>query len=181
MGLEELRQEILSKAKEQADNIIKSAELSAKNIVNEVKREIGQYKTLQNNENKKKIESKEHIITASANATSKYILMQKKKEIIDGIFEEAKNQLTKQRKNKGYIEKLIRKAEKEIEIKLIYCNKADINEIRKYPTKESDITAGIIAENEDGTVKVDFGFDTISEDIKAKTLGEVAKVLFNEK
>lgn len=180
MGLEELKQEILNKAKNSADTIIKSAEEEAKKIVNDAKAKVEEYKKAQHSEMKRKIENMEKLYMASANAVAKQILLEKKKQLIEDVFKEAKKQLIKQRINRKYIEKLLKKAEKEIEINRVYCNKSDTTEIKKYNTKEEE-TYGIIAENKDGTMRVDLSFDTVLEDIKAKSLHEIADILFKVK
>ena len=177
MGLEEVKQEILNKAKKDAEQIVKEAELEAKKIVNEAKGQIEEYKKTLSGQNKAQIANMERISNASANAAAKHIFLEKKKEIIDNAFEEARKQLAKQNKSKKYAEKLLKKAEKEIDVETVYCNKPDADAISKYKVKTIEGINGIIAENKDGTVKVDMTFDTVLNDIKSKSLQEIAKIL----
>ena len=179
MGLEQLKQEILNNAKAKASAIIKDAESEAKEIVNNAKTQIDEYKKLQEVEMKKELGAEERLYIAFANSGAKEIILIKKKEIIDSVFISAKEEIYKQYKSKGYIVRLIKRSEKEIDIGMIYCNKEDLNDIKSYKVEAKDIN-GIIAENKEGTIRVDLSFDTILEDVRSKYLTEIAGILFKD-
>ena len=177
MGLEEVKQEIINKAKKDAEKIIKSAEQESKDIVNSAKDEIDAYKKVVDTENKSKISAMERIYSSSANASARHIILQKKKEIIDNVFKSARNKIFAEMETKDYLHQLLKKAEKEIAIGTVYCDKSIAKNIEGYNATEKDII-GIIAESKDGSVIIDLEIDTILEDIRGKTLQDIAGMLF---
>ena len=53
--------------------------------------------------------------------------------------------------------------------------------MKEFNAKAVDIIGGLIAENKDGTVRVDYGFDTMLQNIKENELQSINKVLFGYK
>ncbi len=181
MGLEEVKKEIIEKAKREADAILKDADKEAKEIVTETKDKIEQYKKDMDVQQEARIAGLEKVYSASANAAAKGIILEKKKEIIISAFDEAAKIIAKQSKSRKYIEKLLAKAQSEIEISTVYCNKQDVSGIAGFKAMPENISGGVIAENKEGTIKVDLSYDSILADIKAKNLHEIAEILFTEK
>lgn len=181
MGLDKVKEEIIRKAKEQAEAIITEGREEAEKIAKEAEGKI--------KENKEKIEAelKKTGISikkkgiASAELEVKKILLQEKKRAIENIFEEVKNKLAalNDKKREEYIKKLIEKAQKEINVKYIYCNKKDRKFIKDFEVEETDILGGLIAENEKRDTSVDYSYETILENIKEKHLQGIGKVLFD--
>jgi len=178
MGLEEVKQEILNKSKKDAEKIIKSAEQESKEIVSSAKAEIESYKKTVDTDKCSKILAIERIYASSANTSARHTLLQKKKEIIESVIKEARSRIVNEIKSRGYVERLLRKAEKEITIDTVYCDKSLAGEVKGYNVKDRDGVIGILAENKDGTVIVDFGIDTILGEIKGKVLQDIAGILF---
>src|SRR3989338_1510896 len=181
MGLEEVRKEIIEKAKREADSLLKEADKESKQLVSETKDRIEEYRKSADVQRDLQIASMEKVYSASANASAKSIILEKKKDIISKSFDESGKMIVKQSKQKRYAENLLRKAEAEIQIGTVYCNKQDvsgISGIKPYSVYAENISGGIIAENTDGTVRVDLSFDSILSDIKAKNLHTIAEILF---
>jgi V/A-type H+/Na+-transporting ATPase subunit E len=184
MGFDELKKNVLENAKKEADLIIKNAykesdeakrklELEIESLEEKSKQEINIFS--------EQFEKKE---VASANLESKKRLLQEKKKLIEIVFEnvknELKNELTK-KDRKAIIENLVKKAKKEINIKIVYCNKQDselISEKVKIEIKK-DMVGGIIAEDKSGEIIVDYSFETIIADMKDKYSAEVSQILFD--
>jgi len=174
MGLEEVRKEIIEKAKREADSLLKEADKESKQLVSETKDRIEEYRKSADVQRDLQIASMEKVYSASANASAKSIIISKS-------FDESGKMIVKQSKQKRYAENLLRKAEAEIQIGTVYCNKQDvsgISGIKPYSVYAENISGGIIAENTDGTVRVDLSFDSILSDIKAKNLHTIAEILF---
>ena len=74
--------------------------------------------------------------------------------------------------------KLLEKAKNDIEVEKIYCNKKDLKLLKEFNAEAMDMTGGLIAENKDGTVRVDYSFDTMLQTIKENELQSINKVLF---
>ncbi|MEK6876839.1 MAG: V-type ATP synthase subunit E family protein, partial [Nanoarchaeota archaeon] len=60
----------------------------------------------------------------------------------------------------------------------VYCNKNDAKLVKGFKAESSDITGGLIAENADGTVRVDYSFDTMLQNVKENELQKISKILF---
>ena len=69
-------------------------------------------------------------------------------------------------------------AKNDIEVAKIYCNKKDLKVLKDFKAEAADITGGLIAENKEGTVRVDYSFDTMLQNIKENELQSINKVLF---
>ena len=82
---------------------------------------------------------------------------------------------------------LLKKAEKEIDVYAVYVNKSDFDVVKsiaksilknKESIKEEEILGGIIAENKDGTIRVDYSFDSLLEEFRQKSLADISEKLF---
>ena len=74
--------------------------------------------------------------------------------------------------------KLLDKAKKDIEVAKVYCNKNDAKLVKGFKAEPSDIIGGLIAENADGTVRVDYSFGTMLQNIKENELQKISRILF---
>lgn len=181
MGLNEVKDDILSSAREKAEEIINNAKKEIMRIEEE------NAKTLKNMENSGKEESMKELSalerkeTASAELEAKKYLLEKKKELINGVFEEAKKKIIgmpKQQKS-ALLKNLIEKAKRQTEIEYVYCNNNEKPLISgNYKLIAADISGGIIVENNDKSIRIDYSYDTILESIHEKTLQEIAGILF---
>ena len=70
------------------------------------------------------------------------------------------------------------KAKDDIGGENLYCNKNDAKFMKDFNAEAIDIMGGLIAENKDGTVRVDYSFDTMLQNIKENELQSINKVLF---
>lgn len=182
MGLEKVKEEILNKAKARAASILEEAKRESALIIKEArdkahKHELDAEKALE--KTKDAIRQKE---MAAARIESKRYLLQAKKGLIDKAFEEAKKAILRlpEKEREKIIKGLLAKAENEIALKKVYCNKRDAKFISGYGVEEREMLFGLIAENNDSSVLLDYSFDTILAEINADCLQDVAKILFGE-
>ena len=180
MGLEEVKQEIIDKANEKAESIISEGKKEAERIVQEANSHIREYRQKSKEEGEKTAANMEKLGIAAANNEAKRLELEMKKRLILTAFEEAKEKIVKaaDSKRQDYLRKLIEKAMKEIDVETIYCSKKDSKNIKGLSFKESDIEGGIIAENKDGTVRIDYSFGTLLDSIKEKELHKIAGIIF---
>lgn len=181
MGLESVKEEIIRNAKEQETALIAEAKKEADRIMNEVQKEIEEIKEQSGAEIKKKMDAIKKQELASAELESKKMLLEAKKQLIESVFIEVQKELASLdgKKREAYIKKLLEKAEKDIEIATVYCNKKDLNFLKGFNPKAIDIIGGLIAENKDETIRVDYSFDTILQSIKENELQSINKILFS--
>ena len=67
---------------------------------------------------------------------------------------------------------------KDIEIAHIYCSSRDAKFIKEFDVQSADIIGGLIAENNERTVRVDYSFETLLQSIKENELQSIRKLLF---
>ena len=117
---------------------------------------------------------------ASAQLENKKMILETKKQLIESVFSEVKNKLDKLDNGiRGeYMKKLLEKAKNDIEVVTVYCNKKDLGFIKDINAEGIEIIGGLIAENGDKTVRVDYSFDTMLESMKENELQIINKILF---
>ena len=118
--------------------------------------------------------------TASAELESKKLILEAKKEAIESVFEEARKRIEKLsgKQREDCMNRLLEKAKNDIAVAKVYCSKNDARLVEGFKAEPSGINGGLIAENADGTVRVDYSFDTMLQNIKENELQEISKILF---
>ena len=180
MGLEAVKEEIIRNAKDSSSIIIAEARREANKIIKEAEKKVEEMKEKSEEELKKIMDTIKRQQLASAELENKKMALDAKKQAIDKVFEEARAKLKalEDKKREAFIRKLLEKANKEIEVSYIYCNKKDSKFIKGIGTETTDIIGGLIAENKEKTVRVDYSFETMLETINEKELHHISKVLF---
>ena len=180
MGLETVREEILDSAKLHAGSIISDAKKEAQKIAKEADRKVEELKKKIDEETGKRMETIKRQETASAELESKKALLEAKKQAIDNAFEEARKYLEHldDRKKEVYMKKLLEKAKNDIEIGHYYFSEKDAKFLREYKAEALSILGGLIAENKEKTIRVDYSFDTILQGIKESAMQDINKILF---
>ncbi len=182
MGLQEVKKKIVEEAERQAKLLLADADTEAKKIERAAKEEVEKYKSeLQQNAETmlKTAERKEH---AAAEFEGKRILLDTKKALIEQVMGETTQRLQKlpsAERNK-LLEKLMKKAAHEIDIKKVYVNEKDgaAAKSKGIAVEKKAMLGGLIAETEDGKISVDFSFETLLEQLKHEHLREIGEVLF---
>ena len=180
MGLEAVKEEILNSAKEQANSLIAEARKEANRIARETEKKTEELQGKSDAETKKAFDTIKRQELASAELDNKKMLLGAKKQIIEAAFAEARKKLENldDKKIEAIIKKLLEKAKNEIEIAKVYCNKRDAKLVKGMSSQAIDIIGGLIVENKDGTVRIDYSFDTMLDSIKENELQNISKVLF---
>lgn len=180
MGLEAVKEEILNSAKEEANSLIAEARKEANRIAKEAEKKIEELQAKSESETKKAFETIKRQELASAELENKKMLLEAKKQIIDATFAEARKKLESldDKKREAIMKKLLERAKSEMEAAKIYCSKRDAKLAKGVNVQAADITGGLIAENEDGTVRIDYTFDTMLQSIKERELQNISKLLF---
>lgn len=181
MGLEELKEELISSAKKEKDKLLADVRKEARKILQSADDELAEYR--------KKVEAdtaklKDMIQTRELSAArfeAKKSVLNAKKVEIDKVFDEVKEQIKEmsESKRQKMISKLVKKAMKEIDVAYIQANSRDESFISGAEFVKNDkIVGGIIAENEDRTVNVDYSFDQTLEQLRNTYLEKIAGLLF---
>ena len=180
MGLEAVKGEIIANAKEQEEALLAEAKKEADNIMKEAQNRIAEFKQKTEAETKKLAEMINGQEAASAELESKKLSLEAKKEAVEKAFEEAKKSIEglSDRKREEHMNKLLDKAKNDIEVAKVYCNKKDAKLVKGLKAEPAGIIGGLIAENADGTVRVDYSFETMLQNVKENELQKISKILF---
>jgi len=180
MGLESVKEELLSNAKEQSDSLIAEARKEAGRIMKEAGKKIEEMKEKSDIAAKKAMDAVKRQELSSAELECKKMSLEAKKQAIQNAFNEAKSRLENldDKKREKYIKSLLEKVKKDIEVSYIYCSKKDVKFLKGSNCETASIIGGIIAENKDKTIRVDYSFETMLDTIKEDKLQEINKMLF---
>ena len=181
MGLEAVKEEVIRVAKEQETALTADARKEASRIMREAERKIEEMKEKSDAETKRMMDAIKRQELAAAELENKKMLLESKKQVIDNVFAEARKRLesTDDRKREEYAKKLIEKAKKEIDAAYAYCNKRDAKFLKGVNIGAVNVIGGLIAENKERTIRVDYSFETMLEGIKDSELQNINKLLFS--
>ena len=182
MGLEKIKEEILQKAAAAEKEILAEATTKINSLKKETTdkiKQIEQEASQRLNANMKALENREHSLQ---NMESQRMLFEAKKEVMDDVYHKAFDKIKKMTKNEReqIIKKLLELARKEIDVDVVHANNIDEEFMDKeLVVRPLETEGGIICETKDGTVRVDYTFDSIFQDVKEKTIKETSKILFS--
>tara|TARA_B100000315_G_C14363910_1_gene489716 strand:+ start:206 stop:751 length:546 start_codon:yes stop_codon:yes gene_type:complete len=180
MGLEAVKEEVIRNAQTHEESLIAEARAEAAKITKKAEEKLQKLREKSEAETKRTVDIIKRQELASADLENKKMLLEAKKQSIESVFAEVKKKLEKlgSKIRANYIKKLLEKAKNDIEVANIYCNEKDIKFVEGFKAESMDIIAGLIAENSDKTVRVDYSFDTMLESLKENELQSINKILF---
>jgi V/A-type H+/Na+-transporting ATPase subunit E len=182
MGFEDLKEKVLKDAKKEEERILKDAKTQADLLKSQIVKEVSIYEEESDKKVNQKIKMMEVKILASSALEVKKKNLSIKESLIKESFDTAINKIDKKLTlpaRKKLINNLLKKAEKEIEIGIVFCNAKDKKLIESKKLKEIDILGGVIVENKEGTVRIDYSFETLIDEIKEKNIAEINNILFD--
>ena len=184
MALDKVVKDIIDSARREAEALIRSAEEEKASILGDAEEKISQMRKAQEKELEETLKRLRRQEISSAELEAKKIVLNKKKEILDRTFEEALSELSaippsdKQR----IYRKSIEAAKTTIPSPKVYCPKGDgalLAGVQGLSSiEEVEMEAGLILENEDGSVRLDYRFRNILEVIWERELKQVSAILF---
>ena len=186
MGLNEVKHEIIQNARKEADAILAGARLEAQAIDRKAQAEISDYRNAVEQDTQKLLAAIERREIAGAEFDLKKALLGKKTEMIGAVLERSKKKMQGMsiRKKEEIIRKLVAKAGKEIEVKVVYASKADraiVSAIKGMIFREADISGGIIAETADGRMRIDCSYGELFDAVKKDNLQQIALLMFGKR
>ncbi len=186
MGLEKVKQEILEKAKGEAAAAIDAANAEARAIMKSAEKQIRDYEKTIDDDIERTAEVMKRREVASAELEVQKQALSLKNELINSIFSEARKKLGQltEKGREAHIKTLLDAAFRELDAAVIRCSHKDAKFVQgrgKVKIVEDDsIGGGIIAESSDGRLRVDYSYDTLLEQARAKVLSDVARTLFGK-
>lgn len=180
MGLEAVKEEIISSAKEQSNSVIAEARKEASRMMKDAEKRIEELKEKSEEETRKAGDLIKKKNIAEAELEIKKVVLDAKKQAIEKVFDETSKKLESlnEEKREAIIRKLLEKAGKEIEMSHVYCSKKDAKFVKGIKMESAGIIGGIIAENNEKTIRVDYSFETMLDSIKEREMQHISRILF---
>ncbi|MEK6968214.1 MAG: V-type ATP synthase subunit E family protein [Nanoarchaeota archaeon] len=176
MGLEELKFKIEKETETDAVRIEDEGKAEARRIIEAARNELQKQRQVFKEETDHILEKIEQKASTDAQFEAKRSVMLKKKEMLDEIFQDVKKTLTP--KSKAQLPALLKKAQSQMQVSAAYVNTSDKKSLAGATIKEAPIIGGLIAESHDGTVRLDYSFDTFLEQAWQENLNEIVGKLF---
>ncbi len=182
MGLDSIVQEIKSKGKAEADRIAGETQQEVSKIIAEAQSQAAKIKAAKQEAARKEIERMRQQELSSANLEVKRAILNTRKELLDEVYEKAKDAVKKlpADKNLKLLRSIIEKNEdNNAKISSAGKDKTTIRKLTKLDyAGEIDCIGGVILQNDDGTVHLDFRYDTILKNVNEQSLKQVSDILF---
>jgi V/A-type H+-transporting ATPase subunit E len=182
MGLEKVIEEIQKEGKEKIAGILQDAEKQAAQILKTKQKIIEELSIKKKQEIEKQIESLKTQEESGVEIEAKKIRLNTEKEILDMTYQECLVALSSLPHEK-IISSLLKSVKEELpEAAYIYSNKRDAPLVRSLSTLSYggsiECLGGIVAENKDKTMKIDYRYEMIAEIVWDRSLKEIAEKLF---
>jgi V/A-type H+/Na+-transporting ATPase subunit E len=180
MGLEAVKEEVIRSARNKEQSLIAEARKKTSEIMKKAEEKAEAIKIQINTETKQLMDTIKKQELASAELENKKAILEAKKQLIESVFSKVQKKVEDldSKKRQAYINKLLEKAKNDITVADVYCNEKDIKLVKGFSAKKINITGGLIAENKEKTVRVDYSFDTMLQNIKENELQSINKILF---
>jgi V/A-type H+/Na+-transporting ATPase subunit E len=184
MALDGVVRDIVESARREADALIQSAEEERRSTLGTADEKIAKMRRAKERELEEALKRLRRQEISSAELEAKKIVLKKKKEIFDLTFEQTLRELTAMPSTdkKRIYWKSIDSARKVLPTPRVYCPRgegelltgvAGLSEV-----VEEDMGAGLILENADGSMRLDYRFRTILESIWEQELKQISVLLF---
>jgi len=182
MGLEKVIENIQKEGKEKINSILHDAETQANQILQTKQKTIDETSVKKRQELEKHIDLLKTQELSSVEIEVKKIRLNAEKDILTQTYQECLHALSALPHEK-ILSFLLKKVEQELpEAAFVYSNARDesiVRSLTKIPYGGTiDALGGIILENKDKTLKIDYRYETIAEIVWERSLKEIAKKLF---
>ncbi|MCQ6963007.1 V-type ATP synthase subunit E [Methanolobus chelungpuianus] len=182
MGLEIVVKDIMDAAQAEVARLNREADAEASLILNDArqnaKKIVGE-RLAKAEDDIRKMRQQE---TSSANLEVKRTLLNARKELLEDVYARAEKSIAafSQEKNRELLKSIIEK--NEASGKRIYSNAASEKLVRELTSLEYagniDCLGGVVIENEDGTVRLDYTYDVILRSVSEQLLKQTSDILF---
>jgi V/A-type H+-transporting ATPase subunit E len=182
MGLEKVIEKIKIEGQEKVAHILQDAEKQAADIIQTKQKMMDEASANRKQELEKQIVSLKTQEESSLEIEVKKIKLNAEKDVLNTTYQECLNALSALPHEK-MISFLLQKIEKELpEAAYVYSNKRDETFVRSHAKitygGSLEILGGIVVENEEKTLTVDYRYETIAELVWDRLLKDIAEKLF---
>jgi len=182
MGLDAIVEEIKAKGRAEAGKISDETEKEVSKIIADAKAASAKLRTAKEEAVRKEIDRLRHQELSSASLEVKKAALNARKEILDEVYEAAKESVNKlpAEKNQKLLKSIIEKNENNNA--RVYSRAKDKTVVKKLTKLEyaSEISCigGVVIENEERTEVLDLKYDTILKNASEQSLKQVSDILF---
>ena len=180
MGLENVKKEIIREAEKKAKEI--NAEYAGKidSLTAKSTEEISEYRANAEQHANQLIHTTERKMLAAARFDAQRNVLDAKKVALDSVLDSVTDHFVnmKSAEKKKFLQKLLKSAKDEIDVKVVHLNKHDVKLLTGVTTKPADIAGGLIAESKDGSVSINLSVEELVAAAREKLLVELSEVLF---
>lgn len=184
MAIENVIDEIISQAEKQKREIVEEGKKESWKMLEEATNRTKQHDKIFAAETARILEEYEKMETSAANIQLHKMLLESKKSILDGLYMQLETKLQKMEtaERKEMLLRLIEKSRKEMaDAKFVYCNNNDKELISGAGMNFAgpiNCLGGVIVENSDRNVRINYTFDILLQNAKEAHLNEIAKRIF---
>jgi vacuolar-type H+-ATPase subunit E/Vma4 len=185
MGLPDVKAAIQEKTKSEIAVRLEEAKTQAEKIISEAQEQVKLKQQMHKEKTQELLDAMERRETAAANFTRKSILLAEKRKAIEEVFQNvatAVQTMSKAERNKMLMQ-LAQKASDAIDVTTVHANNTDIQTLTKAFPKakivaDDKISGGFIADDQTGTVRIDYTIDTLLSAVREQHMAELTKLLF---
>ncbi|NLI62317.1 MAG: V-type ATP synthase subunit E [Methanosarcinaceae archaeon] len=181
MGLEVVLNDIAEGAKSEVSRIEAEAKAVSEQIVEEARQTSREDLGRRLAAVEENLENQRQQVLSSANLEVKRIQLNKRKELLDSVYQDTVESIKTlpADKNEEYLKTLIKKYESEGSV--IYSNKESEKIVRKRSSLKYggniDCLGGIVIENDDGTIRLDYTYDVLLKAVYERSLKQISDIL----
>lgn len=187
MALDNVIQAILDDGKKEVERTLSEGKTERNKLINEAKIEAQNLKNARNKEGEKYIARLKTQEIARAEIDSKKLILRAQKESLDEVYKLALQKLSERWGNK-LIENILKRHSSEIKNALVFSNEKDRLTVEKSVVSYGgrfggtiDCAGGLIIENKDRTVSIDYRLETILKELWDDSVTEVTTILWGDK
>lgn len=184
MALDKVANDILDNARKEADQRVQEAEKERAKILQESDQRIDKMRKAEEKELQDGLMRMRRQELSSAELEAKKIVLNKRKDILNRAFEEMLKELSAMdhKEKSALYKKIVADGKKVIHRPKVFIPKGEADLLAGLrgceSLTETDMGSGLILENEDGTVRLDYRFKTILESIWDRDMKSISNVLF---
>lgn len=183
MALENVINEIISQAEKQKQEIIEQGKQEAWKMLDEAANRAKQRKKFFDGETAKIVDEAKRMELSSTNIQARKLLLDAKRGVLNELYTKLEEKIGEMdaRTRKELLHRFVEKAKEEMpDAKFAYCGSKDKEHINGLQLKGViACLGGVIVENADGTVRINYTFDVLLEQVKEAHLNEIAKKIFS--
>ncbi len=184
MGIEKAIQELLRETKKKNSIIISEGEKEAQAIISKAEEKARKIREEKEKEAHNEIQKNRQQELSFAELEARKIVFNIKEELLDKVHNDALKRLAElpRKEREKRLKALIVSGTKDIAKGSIYSNKEDADFVKKAAdlkfSGEIECTGGILIENEDKTIRLDYRTEIILNEIWKDSLEEISRILF---